>query len=211
MIQVYVWNPRGLNVGHAAAQIGPASDRDGYVSWWPTNEERWKESQAGAAPTFEDDVRSEGDRQPDSVRTVARLDEGAAKRWWQALRARRGQYSGMNQNCAWAVIMALKAGGADDRIQWDGSLARYNIPLAIATPHLCAAAVITIIGQRAAGTASNIVERTFGVQSPAVNDFLQSSKPTVAFADHCTTIWTPADADRYAAAIRWNAGASGQW
>lgn len=204
MIRVYVWNPHGQNVGHAAAQIGPASDRDGYVSWWPggQNGESWLKSQAGAAPTFEDDVRSEGDRQPDSVCTVARLDEGAAKRWWQALRARRGQYSGTNQNCAWAVIMALKAGGADERIRWNGSLARCNIPLGIATPHLCAAAFITIVGQQAAGAASNVVERTFGIQSGAVNDFLQSSRPTMAFADHCTTIWTPADADRYAAAIR---------
>lgn len=173
MITVFTWSPKGTNVGHAAASIGGGRGGDGYVSWWPTAD--WKETHPGGASTFANDVKSEGGRQPDGRVQIPGLNEPAGKKWWRSLKARRGSYSASNNNCAWAVITMLKAAGADDRIHWTDASKKYNVPLGALAPGLCVAA----------GVAAYVSS---------------SGKAIVATADNCTTIWTPADALRYARA-----------
>lgn len=171
MITVNAWYPHGDNVGHASAQIG----NHAYVSWWPSGA-HWKQRQPGLDNTFEGDVRSEADRQPDERVHVRRLDEVAAAAWWRALLDARGQYQAAGQNCAWAVISALKAGGADERIGWTHALSKYNVPLGVLAPGLCALA----LAPAAAGAA----------------------RQKIGWVNHCTPFWTPADAIAYAKAIR---------
>ena len=157
--------------------VGHASARigtQGYVSWWPTGD--WKRSLPGGAQTFDDDVAAEG-RQPDASHTVVGLDEAAGLRWWRALVQGGGAYQAARYNCAWAVINMLKAAGADARIAWHSLQAKYNVPVGWMAPQLCIAAGLV-------GAATG------------------SARIGIAAVDHCTTIWTPADAIRFARAIR---------
>ena len=156
--------------------VGHASAQIGaneYVSWWPTSS--WLKKRPGVAKTLAGDIEAEGGP-PNASHVVRGLDQAAAQRWWVALKSQGAVYSAARFNCAWAVITMLKAAGADERINWTRALAQYNVPLGAIVPGLCIAAGLAAI---ATGSAAG----------------------QVATADHCTTIWTPADAIRFARAI----------
>lgn len=177
MITVYIWNPSGTNVGHASAKIQGIS-KNAYISWWPKNS--WKESLPGSVNSEQGDIEAEG-RKPDDKCVLYGLNEVAGIAWWENLLTRKGHYQATTNNCAWAVISMLKASGADKKISWTSVMTRYNVPLVVLSPSI---GLSLCVGTAAAA--------------------LVGVKPTdsaMAFTNHCTAIWTPADAMKYARAI----------
>lgn len=178
MITVNCWLPSGGNVGHASAGFSDG----GYVSWWPQDSNRWKENRPGANNTQEDDIRAEG-KPPDLSRQIRGLNERAAIIWWNNfLSTGTSGYQATTQNCAWAVIQALKAAGADEHIHWTSLFLKFNIPnhVSIVPPPM----TVPLFG-------ISVTRAIHGLMDGDVRQF-------VGFIDRSTNIWTPQDCIDYA-------------
>ena len=118
MIEVAIWFPSGLNVGHAAAQVGTLGEEHAsYISWWPGSGVVLK-ADPGSVNGRSDDERAEG-RAADETVEFHDLNEPAATGWWRAfLASYDANYQLAFQNCSWAVIQALKAAGSDRYFPW---------------------------------------------------------------------------------------------
>lgn len=160
MALVYVWEPRGDDAGHVSVQLNGA-----YVSWWPSR---------GVTRNLAADKAAIGSS-PNLVVQVIGLNEANGSKWWLALLRGRTWYSSA-RNGSWAVVAALRASGADDRIPWTKFIDKYNLPTRAHRPMACA-----VQGGRALGG---------------------SSSEKIEWVDECTPIWTPKDVLRYVRAIR---------
>ena len=76
MIEVAIWLPTAVNVGHASAQIGFGQSHETYVSWWPGSGTVLKFA-PGATNSRSEDERAEG-RTPNELVQIDGLDEFAA-------------------------------------------------------------------------------------------------------------------------------------
>jgi hypothetical protein len=131
MIRVHVWLPNEQSVGHSSAEIGTAGeDHATYVSWWPTAEVSSIGSvTGGATPSLSYDIGKK--TVPDRTLDIEGLDEAETSIWWiNFTRKPDAKYSLPIQNCSWAVVSALKAGGADKFFPWHQIFERLNVPLA---------------------------------------------------------------------------------
>lgn len=128
MITAYFWLPKGGNVGHTSAQIGCDNERyAAYVSWWPSFGNDPMKASRGFQNSVAGDIQAEG-RAADVERLISGLDEAAAAQWWTTfLEGQRANYKLGTTNCSWAVINALKAGGADSHFPWRRILHKYNL------------------------------------------------------------------------------------
>lgn len=128
MIRVYVWLPVGANVGHVSAQIGQHDEPDAiYVSWWPAGAKDLDKRRTGRASSLSDDKLAEKS-EPHKVRDIDGLCENDAAAWWEKFLSQDDpEYNLPKQNCAWAVVSVLKAGGADDHFPWYHLLKKYNV------------------------------------------------------------------------------------
>jgi len=130
MIRAFFWLPADNSVGHSAAEIGAGEPYANYVSWWPTKTVRSIRSVPGfSSPPRSADVR-EMKREPDRTLDIDGLDEEEASVWWTNFtRKPDAKYALPTQNCSWAVVNALKVGGADKFFPWHQIFERLNVPL----------------------------------------------------------------------------------
>jgi len=119
-IEVNIWMPNAYDVGHASLAVKDHT----YISWWPTEDPL--KARPGAAPSFSGDVSAEG-RLPDLVVRLHDLQADKICEWWDNFIAAKNTYSLSNQNCSWAVVTALKAGGSDSFFQWHRLLEVKNL------------------------------------------------------------------------------------
>jgi hypothetical protein len=185
MIRVYIWLPDSHNVGHASAQI--LADRETeYVSWWPGHTSVFK-PQRGQCLTYAQDLANER-RESDHQHEFDNLDDGAAARWWREfLSKEEPQYRLSSTNCSWAVVNALKAGGADSCFPWYRLLEKYNLK-SLRIPD-----------------ESALVEYLMGVFKLVHNGSSLTfaiKRPLIDFADDILTTWSPRDTHNYCTLLR---------
>lgn len=125
-VTIFVWNPHGSNVGHAALSMTGGT----YISWWPI--ETMFGGQAHSSSIRLDRQRERADkskppRNPDYASApITDLDEGAIARFWEEMSGRspddphasrmeprraHGNYNLFGENCANMVVRALFDGG----------------------------------------------------------------------------------------------------
>lgn len=111
MIDVLIWlpgfNAQGINVGHAALQIGPSD----YVSFWPGRYKAFLGSPA-MSPRFHsyrEDVEAEGGP-PDYVVRLYSLGEDAMRTAWRRFKSSGGRYDLFSMNCSSIVLQLLMIG-----------------------------------------------------------------------------------------------------
>src|SRR5688500_19874441 len=117
MIDVLIWLPsfnmKGMNVGHAALQIGPSD----YVSFWPGNYKTFLNNPA-MPPVFHsyrEDVEAEGGP-PDYVVRLYSLGEDAMRTAWHGFKSSGKRYDLFNMNCSSIILELLMIGyGEGDR------------------------------------------------------------------------------------------------
>jgi hypothetical protein len=177
MVSVHVWKPSGQNTGHASLSAGPS----GYISWWPDSSKKFLSAPGDPRQKLSDDEAEEG-KAADFQVLIARLDENAILRWWENFERQKGDWELYNLNCAHVVVLALKAGGADERI---GVLSHVKRSLAPAT-----------------AIASPLIAYNIATIHGIVTAF-QGDGLTIGYrwADWFTPVWTPMDALRYAQSI----------
>jgi hypothetical protein len=129
MVTVYVWPPKGDNVGHAAVKIEQT-----YISWWPEGgiviDPKGKEIQLTAAPvrgrTYIADVKGEGGP-PEHKIHISGLNESAMVQWWAGFGLQSGRtklagplpkYHLLKQSCSTVAARALQAGGGNNYSGW---------------------------------------------------------------------------------------------
>ena len=176
MVSVYVWRPGGQNTGHASLLVEPT-----YISWWPDSSKKFLSAPGEPKRTLAEDTSEEG-HPPDWTVQIHGLDEGAMRRFWEGFLLMRHDWQLHNLNCAKAVVLALKAGGADDRIGMGASLRRNLAPITAFVSPLIA---YNIAGVQGIATAFQGDGFTIGYRG----------------ADWFTPVWTPLDALRYAQSI----------
>ena len=125
MAILFVWYPKGQNVGHATLAL----DGGAYVSWWPGGPVRGKVSTRGAtAMGISGDRKAEGSAPDYASPPLTALDEGAMAAHWSKLSGRlpgrephaiaqkprdipNGNYDLFSKSCAGVVLDVLIAGG----------------------------------------------------------------------------------------------------
>jgi hypothetical protein len=127
MIRINVWFPDLEKVGHSSAIIGCESEPcSAYVSWWPSGDGSILKPNIGAGSSEAADIAAEGGP-PHATREINGLREDEAAKWWnEFLEGRMAYYDLILQNCCWAVVSALKAGGADQFFPWYKIFHKYN-------------------------------------------------------------------------------------
>ncbi len=132
MIKVYVWEPKGINVGHSSLEVNcPITNEDGYISWWPPYNGSFVKKNLGQASTYIQDVKTEK-RSPDYEIEIITLDEQKVLNWWNTfLKDSESKYSLGKYNCSWAVIKGLQAGGANDYFPWHRFIHQNNFKIKI--------------------------------------------------------------------------------
>lgn len=137
---VYIWYPKGENIGHAAMYIGDPvfgrcaeqrydsfrNDRErakykdlierhnvNYISWWPDDSAHpFSKTKQDRKFFLEEDVKEEGAK-PHVVYTVHGLDMPAMRTAWLQIRSKPdAHYQMLRKSCATVVLRVLKAGGA---------------------------------------------------------------------------------------------------
>ena len=144
---VFVWEPRGTNIGHASLALNDGT----YVSWWPGG--------AGAmSSSMTEDKQQEGQIPDWASAPIRGLDEAAMSAAWREISGRMpgwrpdrrdvksatGEYDFAINNCSDMVLNILKAGGL---------LTRYP-----ATRSLAAIVVTPLLIKRIAIAATNTAE-----------------------------------------------------
>ena len=131
-VTVYVWLPRGGQVGHASMCLGNGT----YISLWPGEdkmgkkkkrkkiEKEKKEHHNERSESLEEDIDNEG-RSYDKSFVFEGLDIDAIQQWWDNFNTR---WSLLGQNCCKTVIDGLRAGGSDGRLSF-GDRLNYGITL----------------------------------------------------------------------------------
>jgi RHS repeat-associated protein len=118
LLEVYIWRYTGTkeNWGHAAIRL----ENGTYISWWPgpdnfSGGSKIFESDA-FEPSYARDVQLE-QAPPDVVIRLTNLDEAAIQRWWDDFQKKTKKWKTVRQNCSTTAAQALKAGGANKRVQ----------------------------------------------------------------------------------------------
>jgi len=107
-VEVYVWLPKGTNVGHAAMKVtGGIPGGDMYLSRWPGKVSEVIIPGVGVARRYADDVASEGG--PPSVVRLTKLDETAIKKAIVDSHT-KNLYQFLSMNCSSQVKKCLDAG-----------------------------------------------------------------------------------------------------
>jgi hypothetical protein len=177
MVSVQVWKPSGQNTGHVSLSVWPT----GYISWWPDLSKKFLSAPGEAKRSLSEDESEEG-RPADFLVRIARLDEKAILYFWEGFQLHKRDWELYHQNCARVVVLALKAGGADDRI---GMMASARRKLAPATAVLSPLVAYNIATMQGIATAFEGDGLTVGYR----------------WADWFTPVWTPMDALVYAQSI----------
>jgi hypothetical protein len=177
MVTVHVWKPSGQNTGHASLSI----DVTGYISWWPDLSKKFLKAPGDPRRKLSDDESEEG-RKADHQVQIARLDESAIALWWEKFERQGLDWELHDLNCAHVVVLALKAGGADERIGMLAAAKRKLGPATSVMSPLIAYNISTIHGIATAFQGDGL---TIGYR----------------WADWFTPVWTPMDALRYAQSI----------
>ena len=111
MIDVLIWlpsfNSQGMNVGHAALQIGPSD----YVSLWPGNYKSFLKNPAKLPMfhSYREDIEAEGGP-PHYVVRLYSLGEDAMRTAWHRFKSSGRQYDPFNMNCSSIVLELLMIG-----------------------------------------------------------------------------------------------------
>ena len=215
MIQIFIWLPKGRNVGHISLQIGKSGDQHGtYISWWPRNQLNLYKKASGAGQSLQDDVLCESRcaditiefNQPNDGNG---LDEVAIAEWWNTFVSKKHEYGLGGKNCSWAVIQALRAGGSDKYFPWYKLNVQRNIPLKNALLPVLATAIRLMILHGDVVASTHVV---LGLNRYA-KSFLGGLKPSgslklaaVAVADEFSSVWSPHDALTYCLVLQKNIG-----
>ena len=116
-VTVYVWLPRGGQVGHASMRLGNGT----YISLWPGEDKTGKKKKKGKKQHHEErseslaeDIESE-ERHYDTSFDIEGLNEAAMQWWWDNFNIR---WSLLDQNCCKTVIDGLRAGGSESRLSF---------------------------------------------------------------------------------------------
>jgi hypothetical protein len=114
-VKVFVWLPKGGNVGHSSMQVGS----DAYISFWPGHGRkgffrsalRRMTMNVKRRPFYRDyaaDVEAEG-FEPAAVDLEA-LDEAKIQTYWEKVQASELQYELKEFNCSTIIANALYLG-----------------------------------------------------------------------------------------------------
>ena len=115
-VEVYFWPPQGGNIGHASIKVDGGSPQGiAYLSAWPGSALSIFLPAQGDYHQFDDDVSSEGNRQPQVVR-LTNLDETAIKKQIDAFKS-AATYSFISLNCATQASICLNAGVPGARLR----------------------------------------------------------------------------------------------
>jgi hypothetical protein len=108
-VEVYWWPPSGGNIGHAAIKVdGGSPPGIAYLSAWPGSLLSIFLVGQGDYHQFDDDVSSEGNRQPQVAR-ILNLNETAIKNQISVFQSAK-TYSFLGANCATQASICLNAG-----------------------------------------------------------------------------------------------------
>lgn len=197
MIRVYFWLPNDADVGHSSAQIGCTNEGyAAYVSWWPSVPVNSPKPVSGRANSFATDVAIEK-RNADVTFDIEGLDEVAASSWWSSfLATSTSDYNLRSNNCSWAVVAALKAGGSDAFFPWHQFFEKSNIPTTNLPGLIDGSALPSIISKYGQHVIRLYLEGHY---------FRFSIKrPLIEIADDYLSVWSPKDALAYCSVLENN-------
>ncbi len=103
--QVYIWYPKGGNVGHSSIE----TDLGEYGSFWP--EKNWKDDAQGTFNTFKGDILSEGGV-PDVIIDITGVNEESMTKYIKGIKKDAPNYRWRGNNCTDFVEDTLREGGA---------------------------------------------------------------------------------------------------
>ena len=113
MAKIYLWEPTSGLYGHCSLLL----DNGTYVSYWPSEPFGQKEAMKNItveseASTYIEDVKSEGNRNPDiTINIKGKLDDWRIESWW--LECQNCGYSIGRCNCFSMIVIALEKGNLE--------------------------------------------------------------------------------------------------
>jgi hypothetical protein len=212
MIRVFLWLPKGDNVGHTSLEIEEADNPlTEYISWWPSASLNQLKKAPGTTQSLADDIRCEG-RPPDvsieleELESRQGLDENAIRRWWRTFQAQNLEYGLGGKNCSWVVVSALQVGGSDKFFPWYKINVKKNIPMKtvlipLIVPLLRFVTIQDIPIMPAALRVFNTYVKSFTKQ---VKGGRSMKLAAVAAVDEFSSIWSPQDALAFCIVLKEN-------
>lgn len=110
MATIYYWSMKDGNVGHLSMSL---DDDDGtYISHWPDGGAKPfdRKMDGHAVPTLQDDIKAEGNRQPEIIKIPKEMiDVARIKEQWKEYKG--SSYQLLFSNCCQMVESLLRRGG----------------------------------------------------------------------------------------------------